>query len=395
MPATGLPLEGVRVVEMTHMVMGPTCGMILAQLGAEVIKVEPPPGDKTRSLGGMGTSFFPLFNRGKRSVVLDFEREEDRETMHRLLASADVFLENFRDGQLEKQGLGADTLRSRHPHLIIAGHKGFLSGPYEHRPALDEVVQMMSGLAAMTGTKEKPQRVGSSANDIMGGMFGVISILAALYQKRAAVEDGATQGADIRIGLFENCLFLVAQHMVEYEMTGNKPRSMPEREHAWPIYDIFDAAGGGRIFIGVVTEGHWRSFCREFGLREFLDDPALRTTTDRIFARGRIIPRVAEEIGRWDVKELSAKLDALNICFSPINRPEDLFDDPHVLRPGGLVNNVNADGAPFRVPALPIEWNGANLGEGLKVAPLGADTAALRAELETETPTTKTERRRA
>ncbi|UGA43071.1 CoA transferase [Bradyrhizobium quebecense] len=377
MTGSGLPLEGVRVVEMTHMVMGPTCGMILAQLGAEVIKVEPPAGDKTRSLGGMGVSFFPLFNRGKRSVVLDFAKPEDRDTMHRLLAGADVFLENFRDGQLDKQGLGADELRTKYPHLIIAGHKGFLSGPYDHRPALDEVVQMMSGLAAMTGTRDKPQRVGSSANDIMGGMFGVISILAALYQKRG----GNRNGADIRIGLFENCLFLVAQHMVEYEMTGRKPRSMPEREHAWPIYDIFDAAGGDRIFIGVVTEGHWQSFCREFGLTEFADDPTLRSTTDRIMARDRIIPRVAEVIKGWNVADLSARLDALNICFSPINRPEDLLQDPHVLRPGGLVNNVNADGKPFRVPALPVEWNGSHIGEGLKVPVLGADTDAVRAEL--------------
>ena len=384
MTGTGLPLAGVRVVEMTHMVMGPTCGMILAQLGAEVIKVEPPVGDKTRSLGGMGTAFFPLFNRGKRSVVLDFARAEDRETMDRLLASADVFLENFRDGQLEKQGLGPEEVRRKFPHLIVAGHKGFLSGPYEHRPALDEVVQMMSGLAAMTGTREKPQRVGSSANDIMGGMFGVIAILAALYQKRG--NEAPAGGADIRIGLFENCLFLVAQHMVEYEMTGNKPRSMPEREHAWPIYDIFDTAGGERIFIGVVTEGHWQSFCREFGLQEFSDDPTLRNTTDRILARARIIPRVADEIKRWDVAELSAKLDRLNICFSPINRPEDLLSDPHVLRPGGLVNNVTADGKPFRVPALPVEWNGSNLGEGLKVPVLGADTEAVRAELEKEKP---------
>jgi crotonobetainyl-CoA:carnitine CoA-transferase CaiB-like acyl-CoA transferase len=377
MTGSGLPLEGVRVIEMTHMVMGPTCGMILAQLGAEVIKVEPPAGDKTRSLGGMGVSFFPLFNRGKRSVVLDFAKPEDRDTMHRLLAGADVFLENFRDGQLDKQGLGAEELRRKYPHLIIAGHKGFLSGPYDHRPALDEVVQMMSGLAAMTGTRDKPQRVGSSANDIMGGMFGVISILAALYQKRG----GNRNGADIRIGLFENCLFLVAQHMVEYEMTGRRPRSMPEREHAWPIYDIFDAAGGERIFIGVVTEGHWQSFCREFGLQEFADDPALRTTTDRIMARDRIIPRVAEVIKRWNVADLSARLDALNICFSPINRPEDLLQDPHVLRPGGLVNTINADGKPFRVPALPLEWNGSNIGEGLKVPVLGADTDEVRAEL--------------
>ncbi|MET3911863.1 crotonobetainyl-CoA:carnitine CoA-transferase CaiB-like acyl-CoA transferase [Bradyrhizobium sp. S3.3.6] len=387
----GLPLEGVRVVEMTHMVMGPTCGMILAQFGAEVIKVEPPAGDKTRTLGGMGTAFFPLFNRGKRSVVLDLAIPADRDTMHRLLETADVFLENFRDGQLEKQGLNAEELRRLHPHLIVAGHKGFLSGPYEHRPALDEVVQMMSGLAAMTGTKEKPQRVGSSANDIMGGMFGVIAILAALYQKRGGKRDGA----DIRIGLFENCLFLVAQHMVDYEMTGNKPRSMPEREHAWPIYDIFDAADGGRIFIGVVTEGHWQSFCREFGLAEFLDDPALRTTTDRILARSRIIPRVAEIIRQRNVGELSQRLDALNICFSPINRPEDLLTDPHVLRPGGLVNNINADGKPFRVPALPVEWNGSHIGEGLKVAPLGADTSAVRAEIDNNDVTSKAAGRRA
>ncbi len=372
-----LPLSGVRVVEMTHMVMGPSCGMILAQLGAEVIKVEPPGGDKTRSLGGMGISFFPLFNRGKRSVVLDLTKPADRETMHRLLASADVFLENFRDGLLDKQGLGADELKARHPHLIVAGHKGFLSGPYEHRPALDEVVQMMSGLAVMTGTRQKPQRVGSSANDIMGGMFGAIAILAALYQKRG----GGVDGADIRIGLFENCLFLVAQHMVEYEMTGNRPRSMPEREHAWPIYDIFDAADG-RIFIGVVTEGHWQSFCKEFGLQELLDDPSLRTTTDRILARDRIIPRAADIIKRCDIATLSATLDRLNICFSPINRPEDLFDDPHVLREGGLVNATNADGAAFRVPALPVEWNGASIGEGLEVPALGADTAAILSELE-------------
>ena len=218
MAETGLPLEGVRVVEMTHMVMGPTCGMILAQLGAEVIKVEPPAGDKTRSLGGMGTSFFPLFNRGKRSVVLDLAR---RKTARRCTGCSKPPTCSWRISATDSsrsRGWARSNCASKYPHLIVAGHKGFLSGPYEHRPALDEVVQMMSGLAAMTGTREKPQRVGSSANDIMGGMFGVISILAALYQKRA----GHADGADIRIGLFENCLFLVAQHMVEYEMTGRE-----------------------------------------------------------------------------------------------------------------------------------------------------------------------------
>jgi crotonobetainyl-CoA:carnitine CoA-transferase CaiB-like acyl-CoA transferase len=333
----------------------------------------------------MGTSFFPLFNRGKRSVVLDLTKADDRETMHRLLDTADVFLENFRDGLLAKQGLGLDEIKARHPDLIVAGHKGFLSGPYDHRPALDEVVQMMSGLATMTGTMAKPQRVGSSANDIMGGMFGAISILAALYQKRG----GKTGGADIRIGLFENCLFLVAQHMVEYEMTGNKPRSMPEREHAWPIYDIFETAGGERIFIGVVTEGHWQAFCKEFGLNQLLDDPTLRSTTDRILARDRILPLVAAKVKQCKVADLSATLDRLNVAFSPINRPEDLFNDPHVQREGGLVAATNANGAPFRAPALPIEWNGASIGDGLKVPPLGGDTAAVRAELDHKTDTAR------
>lgn len=376
MSETALPLQGIRVVEMTHMVMGPTCGMILAQLGAEVIKVEPPAGDKTRTLGGMGTGFFPLFNRGKRSVTLDLATDQGREAMHRLLASADVFLENFRDGQLEKQGLGFADLQARYPDLIIAGHKGFLSGPYEHRPALDEVVQMMSGLAAMTGTKQKPLRVGSSANDIMGGMFGVIAILAALFRREKTGKATA-----IRVGLFENCLFLVAQHMVQYEMTGVPPLSFPEREHAWPVYDIFETRDGQRLFIGVVTENHWWTFCREFGLDDLAADPTLKTTTDRIYARPRILPLVAEKVKQETMADLSAKLDRLNICFSPINRPEDLFNDPHVLRPGGLVSAVNVDGKSFRVPALPLELDGHGIGEDLRVPALGADTAAILTEL--------------
>ncbi len=371
-----LPLNNIRVVEMSHMIMGPSCGMILAQLGAEVIKVEPPKGDKTRDLGGMGTAFFPLFNRGKRSVVLDLETDRGRAALDALLARADVFIENFRDGQLAKQGIDAEALRRKYPGLIIAGHKGFLSGPYEHRPALDEVVQMMSGLAMMTGSLEQPRRVGSSANDIMGGMFGVIGILVALLERART-----GKGRDIRIGLFENCLFMVAQHMVQYDLTGAPSVPMPQRVHAWPIYDIFETRDGGRIFIGVVTEGHWQIFCKTFDLPEFLSDPGLRTATDRIGARARTLPAVAERMARHDLAELTETLDRLNIPFSPINRPEDMFDDPHVLRAGGLVASTNTDGQVFRAPALPLELDGASLGEGLNVPVLGADTDAVLAEL--------------
>ena len=376
MTRTALPLAGVRVVEMSHMILGPSCGMILRQLGAEVIKVEPPAGDKTRSLGGMGVSFFPLFNRGKRSVVLELETDAGRLAMERLLATADVLLENFRDGQLARYGLDADTLRQRFPRLIIAGLKGFLSGPYEHRPALDEVVQMMTGLAVMTGSRERPLRVGSSANDIMGGMFGVIGILCALLSRRETGE-----GAALRVGLFENCLLMVAQHMVEYEITGVPPRPMPERKQAWPVYDIFDTADGQRLFVAVVTEANWQAFCRAFDLAALLDDPALGTTTDRIQARPRLLPRVAERMKRYGRAELMAMLDRLNISFAPINRPEQLFDDPHVQRPGGLVMAIDERGRELRVPALPLEIDGEGFSEVLQVPALGADTAAVLEEL--------------
>ncbi len=371
-----LPLNNIRVVEMSHMIMGPSCGMILVQLGAEVIKVEPPKGDKTRDLGGMGTAFFSLFNRGKRSVVLDLETPKGHAALDALMARADVFIENFRDGQLAKQGIDAEALRRKHPGLIVAGHKGFLSGPYEHRPALDEVVQMMSGLAMMTGSLEQPRRVGSSANDIMGGMFGVIGILVALLERART-----GKGKDIRIGLFENCLFMVAQHMVQYDLTGAPSVPMPQRVHAWPIYDIFETRDGGRIFIGVVTEGHWQAFCQTYDLPDFLSDPTLRSATDRIVARDRTLPVVADRVARHDMSDLTATLDRLNIPFSPINRPEDMFDDPHVLRKGGLVSATNTDGRMFRTPALPLELDGASLGEGLNVPVLGADTDAVLAEL--------------
>ena len=374
---TPLPLKNIRVIEMSHMIMGPSCGMILAQLGAEVIKVEPTKGDKTRELKGMGTAFFPLFNRGKRSVVLDLTLMQDRVTFDALLAKADVFVENFRDGQLEKQGINVETLREKYPELIIAGHKGFLSGPYEHRPALDEVVQMMSGLAMMTGSLEQPKRVGSSANDIMGGMFGMIGILAALLERQKT-----GLGKDIRVGLFENCLFMVAQHMVQYDMTAVPSVPMPDRVHAWPIYDIFNTRDGQKFFIGVVTDGHWLSFCQTFGLAAFLDDPRLQNATDRIAARAWTLPIVAEKMANQDIANLETMLDQLNIPFSRINRPEDMFNDPHVLRDGGLVTATDVNGQKFRTPALPIELDGQSLGADLIVPELGQHTADVLAELD-------------
>jgi crotonobetainyl-CoA:carnitine CoA-transferase CaiB-like acyl-CoA transferase len=369
-----LPLSGVRVVEMSHMVMGPTCGMVLSSLGAEVIKVEPFEGDRTRTLGGMGISFFPLFNRGKKSVSLDLKSPEGREAMDRLLATADVFIENFRDDTIARLGLDAATLAKKHPRLIVGAHKGFLSGPYEHRPALDEVVQMMAGLAYMTGSRERPLRVGSSINDIMGGMFGAIGVLAALLQRKETGE-----GEEIRVGLFENCLFSVAQHMVQFQQTGVPAPPMSQRVHAWPVYDIFDTADGKRLFVAATTHGHWKALCEAFDLKELLADPRLTTTTERIEARDRVLPLIAERFARVPMAELEAKLEGLELPFARINAPEELFDDPHAA--GGLIDLIDVDGRRHRTPSLPLEIDGVRPSPGLAAPQLGEHTEALLREL--------------
>ncbi|MFN3937115.1 MAG: CaiB/BaiF CoA transferase family protein [Gemmobacter sp.] len=365
-----LPLTGIRVVEMSHMIMGPSCGMFLGFLGAEVIKVEPPGGDKTRALTGMGRPFFPLFNRGKKSVQLDLKAEAGRAALDRLLATADVFVENFRDQALGRMGADPADLRRRFPRLILACHKGFLSGPYENRTALDEVVQMMTGLAYMTGPSGRPLRVGSSANDIMGGLFGALAVVAALRER-----DATGQGRSIRIGLFENCLLLVAQHMVQYELEGRAPPPMPERDFSWPVYDIFDTADGAQVFVGAVSEGQWVTLCTHLGLAELLADPGLRSRMDQINARARTIPVFAAAIRRLDRATLVADLERLGLPFSPIAKPSDMFADPHVMRPGGLAVSRLASGETFRAPALPFEVDGAMLTGGGDVDAPGAHTA--------------------
>lgn len=367
------PLAGVTVVEMTHMIMGPSCGQFLAYLGADVIKVEPPEGDKTRHLTGMGRGFYPTFNRGKRSITLDLKSEAGRAALDRLLEGADVFVENFRDRSLAKMGFAPDALRARYPRLIVASCKGFLHGPYQDRTAMDEVVQMMTGMAYMTGPSGRPLRIGSSANDIMGGLFGAFSVLGALMERRETGE-----GRALRVGLFENCLLLVAQHMVQFDLEGREAPPMPEREFSWPVYDIFTTRDGRQIFVGAVTEGQWAVLCRAVGLERLLDDPGLQTKMDQIEARGRTVPIFAEAIAARDFADLVAVFEEGGIPFSPIHRPAEMYDDPHVTRPGGLHRSTFPDGQTFRAPGLPVEVDGAIPTPGsLDIAAVGADTEAV------------------
>ncbi|MDU8943656.1 CaiB/BaiF CoA transferase family protein [Ovoidimarina sediminis] len=366
------PLKDIRVVEMSHMIMGPACGMFLSLLGAEVIKVEPPGGDKTRYLQGMGRPMHPLFNRGKKSVCLDLKSEAGQNALHRLLGSADVLVENFRDSALHGMGLDPEALRARYPRLILSGCKGFLEGPYQNRTALDEVVQMMTGLAYMTGPPGRPLRVGSSANDIMGGLFGAFAVLAALLERQESGE-----GRTIRVGLFENCLLLVAQHMVQFDLDGVNPPPMPARDFAWPVYDVFDTASDRQLFIGAVTDGQWHTITGLLGLEHLRDDPRLQGREAQIAARSWTVPIFAEAIARFTAEELIAMFEPHGIPFSPIARPGDMFEDPHVLRPGGLMTSHMPDGQAFRAPTLPFEvdhLSGAPAGD---VRAVGEDTEAV------------------
>jgi crotonobetainyl-CoA:carnitine CoA-transferase CaiB-like acyl-CoA transferase len=357
---------------MSHMILGPSCGMFLGMLGAEVVKVEPPEGDKTRNLTGMGRPFFPLFNRGKKSVQLDLKSEAGRRALDALLATADVFVDNFRDASLAKMGADPNELRRRHPKMILASHKGFLSGPYQGRTALDEVVQMMTGLAYMTGPTGRPLRVGSSANDIMGGLFGAFSVLAALMERK---ETG--KGRSLRVGLFENCLLLVAQHMVQFELEGTNPPPMPERTFSWPVYDIFDTADGRQMFVGAVTEGQWTALCRLLELDELLADPGLQARMDQIEARDRTIPVVAKAMASRRSEQLAEDFEKLGIPYSPIAKPSDMYSDPHVMRPGGLATSRLPDGQSFRAPSLPFDVDGIMLTGGGDVPALGQDTVSV------------------
>ncbi|MGZ5100373.1 MAG: CaiB/BaiF CoA transferase family protein [Usitatibacter sp.] len=351
-----LPLAGIRVVEFSHMVMGPTAGLVLADLGAEVIKVEPEgKGDPTRYLKSTGAGFFAAFSRNKKSVTLDLASAAGIDAAKKLIATADVFLENFRPGALEAKGLGYEALSKVNPRLVYCSMKGFLTGPYEKRTALDEVVQMMSGLAYMTGPVGKPLRAGAPVNDMMGGMFGAIAVLAALRSR-----DLTGEGQHVQSSLFENAAWLVSTHMMQHVVSGKAPEPMSAGKRAWGVYDIFDSADGVRIFIGVVTERQWEIFTRALGEPELMD-PAYATNNLRSAAREKLIPLVDKLLKKHSIAQLEKICEEGGLPFARIQTPSDLFDDPH-LNAGGMVPLTLPDGQQTVIPALPMQFGAERLG---------------------------------
>jgi crotonobetainyl-CoA:carnitine CoA-transferase CaiB-like acyl-CoA transferase len=371
-----LPYEGIRVIEFTHMVMGPTCGMVLADLGAEVIKVEPLAGDNTRRLIGAGAGFFPLFNRNKKSIAIDLQQPEGREIALRLAGTADIVSENFKPGTMKKLGLDHAALSRLNERLIYVSHKGFLPGPYDHRTALDEVVQMMGGLAYMTGRPGDPLRAGSSVNDIMGGMFGAIGAMAAL-----AAREKTGKGQEVQSALFENNVFLVAQHMMQFAVTGQPAAPMPARISAWAVYDVFTVKGGEQIFLAAVSDSQWAVFCDAFGFADLKADPRLKTNNDRVQARDWMMPILRTRLADRSAADLTDVFEKNGLPFAPITRPEALFDDPHLNATGALAPLTLPDGRATKVPLLPLTLGAQRPGVRLQPPALGEHTGELLREL--------------
>ena len=350
------PLAGIRVVEFSQMVMGPTCGLILADLGADVVKVEPLKGDRSRFFKGPASGFFATYCRNKRSLAVDTTDPGGQEVTRRLIAKADVLIENFRPGLLKRFGLDYEAVAAFAPQVVYCSLKGYLPGPYEHRLALDEVVQMMGGLAYMTGLPDRPMRAGASVNDIMGGMFGVIAIQAALTERQTT-----GRGRYIQSALFENNVFLMGQAMMFETVTGTPSIPYSVKDSPWPVYDLFDTADGSKLFVTIVGEEHWVAFCRTFGREAWLSDARLSTNQLRVDQRGWMIPDIAGIFRQWPAAELSATLERLGLPFAPVNKPGDLFDDPHLVQSGGLIYIQLPDGRSAKTPALPLSIDGARL----------------------------------
>ena len=357
---TSLPYAGIRVIEFTHMVMGPTCGMVLGDLGAEVIKIEPMDGDKTRGLLGSGAGFFSMFNRNKKSIAVNINTPAGRKIVQELIATADILCENFKPGTMKKLQLDYDSLKVQFPRLIYVSHKGFLPGPYDHRTALDEVVQMMGGLAYMTGTVEKPLRAGASVNDMMGGIFGAMGAMAALRQR-----DLTGQGQEIQSALFENNVLLVGQHMMQYAVTGKPAKPMPSRISAWGIYDVFEVAQAEKIFLAVVSDTQWKIFCDIFNWPDLFQNTRYATNNQRVQSRQTLIPLIKDRLQSYSAQRISQLFADHGLPYAAITRPEQLFDDPHLSATGGLAKIIISDGPKagqeVTTPLLPITMDGKRL----------------------------------
>jgi len=357
MSASPKPLVGIRVLDFGHTIMGPCAGVVFADMGADVVKIEPIDGDPTRRLPGFAAGFFATYNRNKRSIAVDLKRPEGQAVVHRLVKEADIALENFGPGTSERLKCGWDDLREINPRLVYLSMKGFLKGPYENRGALDEVVQMQSGLAYMTGPPGRPLRAGAPIIDILGGVFGVVAALSALRER-----DLTGRGQKVGSSLFESATFMLGVIMVGSAVIGGPMPPMPARTNAWGIYDVFTANDEAQAFIAITSDNHWQRFCSVFDFKEWMTDERLSSNAKRCDARGWMLPRVVERLKALPIEEILEKCETANVPYARVGRPDQLSTDPHLLANGGLIHTAvsGLGGGPLvGIPALPVEFGDA------------------------------------
>ena len=355
MTAAGLPLADLRVLELGHIIAGPSAGLLLADLGADVIKIEKPAeGDQTRGMPAGNWANFHFFNRNKRSVAIDLKGStEGRELFVRLAQGSDVVIDNFAYGAVEGMGLGYEVLSKANPRIIYMALKGFLPGPAEARPFLDELAQMAGGLASMTGPRGKPMRAGASVVDVGAAAYGIVAVLAALHQRE---QTGV--GQKITSGLYETSVYWVGQWLANFAATGEPSVPMPEMRQGtrmgWGIYQLFDASDGEQVFIGITSNAHWERFCKEFGLADLLADERLNDNAKRVAARGWLPARIGEETRKYTSGALEERLERARIPFAPLRRPDQLVDDAHLNASHQFMDTPLPGRGRAKLPKMPV-----------------------------------------
>ena len=349
-----LPLRGVKVLELSHIVAGPSGGMMLGDLGADVIKIEHPAiGDTARSHDNAGGTFY-TFNRNKQYLALDLGRPQGKAIFEKLVARSDIVLDNFAPGALTRLGLDYAWGRVVNPRIIYCSVKGFLPGPYGDRPFLDELAQMAGGLAFLTGFENQPMRAGASITDIGAATYGVVGILAALYRRELTGEGDA-----IEAGLYETIVFWISQYITTAQVTGKNPAPRGSRNSGmgkamgWGVYQLFPTRDGKQVFIAVTGNRHWAGLCGALGFDDWKEAPEFNNNRKRSAEKRRIAERVQAAVQTYTYDEITERLYRALVPYAPVGTPLDIIDEKH-LNEGQRWLPLKIGDRNFKVPKLPL-----------------------------------------
>ncbi|TGP23130.1 MULTISPECIES: CaiB/BaiF CoA-transferase family protein [unclassified Mesorhizobium] len=383
------PLKGIRVIELARILAGPWAGQLLADLGADVIKVESPDGgDDTRKWGppfvmshdgeNLSAAYYHSCNRGKRSIAIDFAKPEGADTLRRLVATADVLIENFKLGGLKKYGLDYESLRKVNPRLIYCSITGFgQDGPYAPRAGYDFIIQAMAGMMSITGEAgREPQKAGVAISDLFTGLYSVIAIQAAL---RHAEKTG--EGQHIDMALFDSQISALGNQNLNYLVSGKSPVQMGNAHMNIAPYEVLPVKDG-HIILAVGNDGQFGKFCAVVGLTDLPANPDFATNPARVANRAKLRELIIETLSTWDRDRLLAKLEAAGVPASPINTIGQMFADPQTIARGMRLDLDDGHGNVLPSVRAPMVMSGTPLVYERPSPRLGEHTEEILAELE-------------